>query len=106
MGTADYEFHVNSRADFVRVRITYDRGHVVKFTIQYEALVDDQYRNVVRYDTPHGFPHRDTLNWDGTTLKKEPMQDAQTLDEAATVAITDLVSNREQYLEDFLRRRP
>lgn len=51
--------------DVMRVRWTHERDTIVAFTVQYEALIEGQYYPVVRYDTAHGRPHRDTLAWNG-----------------------------------------
>jgi hypothetical protein len=37
--------------------------------IQYEAKINNNWHPIVRYDTAHGFPHRDILNPDGTIDK-------------------------------------
>ncbi|MCK4315181.1 MAG: hypothetical protein KAW49_13975 [Anaerolineae bacterium] len=47
-----------------------ERGLVVTFCIQYEAHIGGKWRAIVRYDTAHGFPHKDTLHPDGTQTKE------------------------------------
>jgi hypothetical protein len=39
-----------------------NRGEVEIFRVQYEAFIDGQWHPIVRYDTVHGFPHRDLLH--------------------------------------------
>lgn len=41
------------------------------FTIQYEAEIDGVWREIVRYDTAHGRPHKDLIHPDGTETKEE-----------------------------------
>lgn len=64
----------------LRVRISTDGGRVVAFTVQYETLVGDRFVPVVRYDSQHESPHRDTLNRRGDVIDKlwihSPMEDA------------------------------
>ena len=48
--------------DWLRVRFLTDRGVVRRFTVQYEAVVDGTTYPVVRWDTAHGYVHRDTLD--------------------------------------------
>lgn len=79
---------------------------VVDFVIQYEAFIDGRYRPVVRYDGSHGTPHRDTLDWDDETIKKDWDLEATTHNDAVTEAIDDIQANWERYLDGFLRRRP
>lgn len=38
------------------------KGRVAIFLVQYEAFIDGEWHAVVRYDTAHGFPHRDLLH--------------------------------------------
>ncbi len=48
-----------------------EKGQVVLFRIQYEALFDQQWVAIVRYDTAHGFPHRDVMHPDGGQTKEQ-----------------------------------
>jgi len=47
-----------------------ERGQVALFCIQYEALIGKTWVAIVRYDTAHGFPHRDTMHPDGSQSKE------------------------------------
>ena len=38
------------------------KGQVIDFAVQYETFINGEWFPVVRYDTPHGFAHRDILN--------------------------------------------
>ncbi|MBI5303142.1 MAG: hypothetical protein HY868_13495 [Chloroflexi bacterium] len=48
-----------------------EKDVITAFTIQYEAEIDEQWREIVRYDTAHNRPHKDLLHPDGTTAKEE-----------------------------------
>ncbi|HET7088945.1 MAG TPA: hypothetical protein VFL17_09865 [Anaerolineae bacterium] len=48
---------------------SWDRGKIIEFRIQYEALISGHWHSVVRYDSAHGQPHRDRLHPDGTQTK-------------------------------------
>lgn len=52
----------DSDRDRYRLFCSTDRGDVEIFCVQYEAFIDEQWRPIVRYDTVHGFPHRDVLH--------------------------------------------
>lgn len=77
-----------------------DKGRVVFFRVQYETRIGDRWYPVVRYDTAHGFAHRDLLNLAGE-IKKTPVFN-QDFNDALTFAESDLKSNWEYYKENFL----
>jgi hypothetical protein len=76
--------------DRLRVRATKVRGRIVSFVVQYEALIQDRWRAVVRYDTAHRFAHKDVLHPDGS-VDKQPVNFAN-LNLAFTFAVQDLKS--------------
>jgi len=43
-----------------------DRGKVRGFVIQYELFIKNKWIPVVRYDTAHGYAHKDLINPDGS----------------------------------------
>jgi len=92
--------------DVLRIRFVKDRGKVIRFTVQYEALVDEVGVPIVRYDTAHGAAHRDMLDWDGTTRHTDSMSGHTNYAEAMDSAIADIESNWERYRFEFFRRRP
>jgi len=85
----------------------WEQGRIVDFAIQYEAEIGGQWREVVRYDTAHGSPHRDTLHPDGSETKElfEHYTNAQVL----TIGQNDIRRNwrryREQYEREMRRQR-
>ncbi len=44
--------------DKVRISFTQDRGKILKFTVQYFALIKDRWRTIMRIDNCHGYPHQ------------------------------------------------
>lgn len=50
-----------SDSDRYRLYCRTEKGQVIIFRVQYEAFLDGEWRPIVRYDTAHGFPHRDVL---------------------------------------------
>jgi hypothetical protein len=97
---------VNEFGDIMRVRMNRDHNMVVDFVVQFEALIDESFLPVVRYDGSHGVPHRDLLDWSGKTIDKHWAAEGTTMGDALTEAIRDIRSNWEYYREAFLRRRP
>lgn len=77
-----------------------ERGKIVFFRVQYETKINDNWYPVVRYDTAHGFAHRDLLDFKGD-VKKTPLFN-QDLNDALTFAENDLKSNWELYKKRFL----
>ncbi len=91
--------------DVTRVRFTTERGHVVAYTAQYEAWIEEKYRPIVRYDSAHGHPHVDILDWSGKTVEKIWLSH-ETLGEAFTHALDEIEETWQDLREAFLRRRP
>lgn len=78
-----------------RVQFTLERDDVLEFVVQLECRFNGDWFPVVRYDTAHGFAHRDLLHPAGETAKSE-MQ-VKDFNEGLTFAIRDLTSNWEKY---------
>jgi len=84
-----------------RVRFETERNRVLGFMVQLECLFGDDWHPVVRYDTTHGFAHRDLLRPSGETEKTAtPVRD---YNEALTFAIQDLIENWESYRRRYQR---
>jgi hypothetical protein len=56
----------------IRMRFLWDVGQIVEFVVQLELFVDNHWYPVVRYDTAHGFAHRDILRPTGSQ-EKQPL---------------------------------
>ena len=84
-----------------RVRHVRVRGQVIEFLVQYEVQVAGEWYPVVRYDTAHGFAHKDTLHLTGAASKEAlPFTDYNV---ALLYAENDLRKNWEKYRAEFLR---
>jgi hypothetical protein len=55
--------------DRLRIRLCTERGQLTSVVVQYEALIKDEWAAIVRYDTSHGYPHRDVLHPKGAKDK-------------------------------------
>lgn len=72
VGEKDYvTFLGESGTDRYRHYHRWERGRVILFRIQYEALIEGEWRPIVRYDTAHGHPHKDVMHPDGSQSKEE-----------------------------------
>jgi len=77
------------------------RGKIIKFKVQYETKIGSNWFPVVRFDTSHGFAHRDLLDVKGRK-KKTPIF-AKNLNEALIFAEADIKSNWQMYKAQFVR---
>lgn len=76
------------------------KGKVVSFSIQYETKFRGKWHPVVRYDTSHGFAHRDLMDRNGK-IRKTPIF-MHNLGDALTFAESDLKENWEIYKKRFI----
>ena len=75
------------------------KGKVIAFTVQLEAFVNGEWREIIRYDSAHGFAHIDRYYLNGRKIKKELNFE---LTEALTLADEDIKKNWKVYQRDFL----
>jgi hypothetical protein len=94
-----YIDQLSDRDEFLRVRISTVAGDVVAFTVQYETVIQGRRLTIVRYDSQHGTPHRDTLNRAGEVVSKRWI--SLPLNDAVQFAIDDLRENWERYKVAF-----
>lgn len=87
--------------DRIRLRFLTREGEVKDFIVQYESLLKKQWREILRYDTSHGFLHADIYHF-----KKESDKiklDITDLNQALTYAIQDIKARWRFYRERFER---
>jgi hypothetical protein len=80
-----------------------EKGKIIYFRVQYETKINDKWHAVVRYDTAHGFAHRDLINFKGG-VRKTPLFN-QNYNDALTFAEHDLKTNWELYKKRFLEEK-
>jgi hypothetical protein len=85
--------------DRLRVYAQKEKGEIMEFVVQYEAMISDMWQPIVRYDTAHGFAHKDMMGPGGET-KKQPLF-FETYNLAFTFATIDLKANWRQYRDNF-----
>ena len=54
----------------LRVSAFKEKGEILGFVVQYEIFIQDKWYPVARYDTAHGFAHKDVIHFDGETEKE------------------------------------
>jgi hypothetical protein len=89
------------KADRYRHQHIRERTRIVHFRVQLETLIENRWYPVVRYDTSHGFAHRDLINKKGETTKTPIF--VHDYNDALTFAESDLKANWELYKERFTR---
>jgi hypothetical protein len=83
----------------LRVRFSRNHGQIAAFLVQLEYCIAQRWYPVVRYDTAHGFAHRDILWPDGSQEKQViPVDD---FNDALTYAQHDLRMNYRYYCDRF-----
>ncbi len=92
--------------DAVRVRFARTSGQVTWFVVQYEIYVDDRWHPVVRYDSAHGRPHRDELDWEGHVVEKQWFPAGISNAAAFTIARDELRRQWRLFRDEFMRRKP
>jgi hypothetical protein len=92
--------------DTIRIGFDLDRGSVTDFRVQLESWIDGRWRAITRYDTAHGFAHRDTLGWGGEVIDKSPLPREWDLTRAFNHAVHDLETQADTFRDEFVRRKP
>lgn len=100
MKTIEYLFYLSAiEGDRLRVKIYKEKNEILEFVVQYEAEISERWYAVIRYDTRHGFAHRDHLHADGSVEKEPVLWENYNL--ALTYATQDLKQNWQKYRRGF-----
>ncbi|MEO6695373.1 MAG: hypothetical protein ABIY50_05755 [Ignavibacteria bacterium] len=86
-------------AERLRIIFKTDKGVVKDLVVQYECLVAGTWEEILRYDCSHGYFHRDVMKKDGS--KRKRIIHVFDLNEALTLAETDLKVNWESYKQNY-----
>jgi hypothetical protein len=106
--SADVEFEDaldDAAQEWRRVRIWIGFGRVQRFVVQYETIIGERRVPVVRYDTAHGYAHRDQMFRDREPIKTR-LGDHVSLDEALQIADDDVRRHWRTYRRQFMRNQP
>lgn len=86
------------------MRIWLEAGRVRRFMVQYETMIGGRRVPVVRYDTAHGYAHRDQMFRDREPIKTS-LGDPLSLDDALQIAEGDVRRNWQTYRRQFMRNQ-
>lgn len=73
--------------------------------VQYETMIDERRVPVVRFDTAHGYAHRDQMFRSREPIKTR-LSDRLTLDEALQMAEGDVRRHWRSYRRRYMRNEP
>jgi len=83
----------------MRIEAVKDKGFILGFVAQYEAYIDGKWREVVRFDTHHGFAHKDIIHPNGRK-EKQPLS-FQDYNTAFTFAVNDIKTSWRWYRHGY-----
>jgi len=86
----------------LRVRMIIEKGEITELVYQYESFLNNKWQSIVRYDTAHGFFHRDVLYPDGSQEKYSIEID--TLKTASLYAEQDIKDRWEFYKNRYIKK--
>lgn len=78
-----------------------EKKRITEFRLRYEAYLDGELHVVVRYDTAHGFTHRDMIHPDGT--EAETIFRQWDYEQGLTFGKRELKQNWAVYRQSYVR---
>jgi hypothetical protein len=99
MNESEFFIRADLPGVIIRVRFQQDHGRIVWFVVQLEIILDEQWLPVTRYDTAHGFVHRDDLQPNGEQIKTPLV--FPSYEDGMTFAIRDLRTNAAWHVERY-----
>jgi hypothetical protein len=78
-----------------------EKGRILKFVVQFETKIGDHWYPVVRYDTAHGYVHRDLMH-PGKPVEKTFIGVVD-FNKGLTLAEADVRKNWQEYKTAFLK---
>ena len=86
----------------VDVVLRVEAGAVIGFSINLSVWIDDDYHDVIRYDTAHGYLHVHRF-WESVEMQPWRPYAGRPLAEAFQAAYEDIKANWERYIELYKR---
>jgi hypothetical protein len=77
-----------------------EAGRIIKFVVQLEIKIGEEWKEVIRYDCAHDYAHKDFYNIRGQHKKINLRLDYE---DALTMAEDDINENWEIYREKFFK---
>jgi hypothetical protein len=85
----------------LRVIFDSERGRIVRFVVQLECqfVEDGEWIAVIRYDTAHGYAHRDVMH--PSKKEEKAKMSVQDYNDAFNIAMQDLTEKRYEYRKRY-----
>jgi hypothetical protein len=90
-----------SPTDRYRRRHLSSKGRILKFVAQYETKIGGKWYPVVRYDTAHGYFHKDLMHFNQQSEKIR--LEEKGFNDALNSAEKDIKANWQKYKDHFIR---
>lgn len=84
-----------------RIKLFIKRGKLYNYVAQLEHLLNEEWRQVIRFNCFHGFVHKDVYNVEGNQIKKIDLGAFDDLRDAVSLAIKDINQNYKEYIRKF-----
>jgi len=96
------KYFVIELAQGIEIHVYFEtlNGLVISYVVKLLIRIDKRYYEIIRFDSAHGCPHKDTINEKGEVVRKtwfESLDNQQGLD----MAVKDIKDNYELYIERF-----
>jgi len=89
--------------DRKRFYLETEKGRPIRFVVQYETWLRRKWRPVIRYDTAHGYAHKDVLDRRDRVIQKTELKNID-YKKALDIADDDIEANWKTYKKDFSKR--
>jgi hypothetical protein len=101
MGEREFIIYLDPDKRYNRYRHyhVWKENQILEFRVQFEALIDEAWYPIVRYDTAHGKAHRDLIHADGSETKE--WFNVYTVAEVLTISQRDIMENWMAYRDHF-----
>jgi len=99
MNEREFAFGTELSGVIIRVCFQKEHGRILWFVVQLEIILDEQWLPVTRYDTAHGFIHRDDMRPNGEQFKSPLL--FPSYEDGMNFAINDLRTNAAWHVESY-----
>jgi hypothetical protein len=96
-----YKIELGNNAE-IHVYFETLNGIIVNFVVKLILMQDGGYREIIRFDSAHGCPHKDVIDEDGHVIRKVWFEFIDNND-GLNLAVKDLKDNFDIYIERYLK---
>jgi hypothetical protein len=96
-----YKIELENNAE-IHVYFETLNGIIINFVAKLVLIQDGGYREIIRFDSAHGCPHKDIIDEDGNVIRKVWFEFIDNND-GLNLAVKDVKDNCEMYIERYLK---